>query len=78
MSFCFELERRLIAWILTSGLMSSSGRMAMEHAAAELIRINPSWKAIISNNSKSYQAQLAELDQATKLQIAELSKSNQA
>ncbi|MFT5774012.1 MAG: manganese/zinc/iron transport system substrate-binding protein [Algoriphagus sp.] len=52
--------------------------MAMDHAAAELILINPTWKTIISNNAKSYQAQLAELDRATSLKITELSKSNQA
>jgi len=52
--------------------------MAMAHAAAELILINPTWETIISTNSKSYQAQLAELDRATNLKISELNKSNQA
>lgn len=52
--------------------------MAMDHAAAELILINPTWEATISANSKLYQDQLTALDHATKLKIADLSKSNQA
>lgn len=52
--------------------------MAMNHAAEELVRFKPEWEQKVGDNSKVYQKKLDELDQATKLDISELGKSNQA